>query len=227
MAPFRLGLIMPLRPLSDLSPADWFSDDVTFASVVLGPRGFDAYVRVLHRDHDGDRQEGHLDDELLTALCQVLARHTSTPEACYFGLWDGYGAIQGGEATEFLTAFSGSPRWPGRVFTPEKKRPPPAPAFAEEVIAGPKVDMMGTEHLLFTGSIEHAGQWGARPYGPDVPREINSPNLIWPADHAWFVTTNVDSEWTGVGGSAALTDDLLGDSRLEVVRTRYESKEHR
>ena len=218
---------MALRHMSDLSPAEWFCSDETASSAVLGPPGFDSYVRVLHRDHDGDRQEGHLDDELLTALCQVLARHTSTPGACYFGLWDGYGAIQGGEAAGFLTAFSGSPRWPGRVFTPEKRPPPPPPAFAADVIAGPKIDMMGIEHLLFTGSIEQAGQWGARPYGPDVPREINSPNLIWPADHAWFVTTNIDNEWTGVGGPAALADDLLRDPRLEVVRTRYESKEHR
>lgn len=227
MAPLRLGLSMPLRPLSDLSPADWFSQEVTLASCNLGPPGYDAYVRVLHRDHDGDRHEGHLDEEMLTALCQVLARHTSTPQTCYFGLWDGYGAIHGGEAAGFLTAFSGSPRWPGRVFKPEKKPPPPPPAFAAEIIAGPKIDMMGIEHLLFTGPIVEAGHWGATPYGPGIPREINSPNLMWPADRAWFVTTNIDNDWTGVGGSAALVNDLLGDSRLEVVHTRYESKDHR
>lgn len=29
----------------------------------------------------------------LTALCDVLARHTTTPDDCYFGLWEGYGWI--------------------------------------------------------------------------------------------------------------------------------------
>jgi hypothetical protein len=216
---------MPLRPLSDLSPADWFSENVTQESVVLGPPGYDAYVRVLHRDDDGDRHEGHLDDALLTALCQVLARHTSTPQTCYFGLWEGYGDITGGDAVGFLTAFSGSARWP-RVFRPEKKPPPPPPAFAPRIVDGPKVDFFH-RYLLFTGPIDEAGQWGARPYGPGIPRDINSPNLMWPADHAWFVTTNIDSEWTGVGGSAALADDLLREPSLEVVRTRYESKESR
>jgi hypothetical protein len=50
---------------------------------------------------------------------------------------------------------------------------------------------------------------------------------MWPADHAWFVTTNFEYDWTSVGGSTALADDLLREPRLEVVRTRYESKESR
>lgn len=216
---------MPLRHMSDLSPAEWFSDDVTRTSVWLGPPGYEAYVRVLHQDIDGDRWEGHLDDHLLSALCHVLARHTNTPDTCYFGLWEGYGDITGGDAVGFLTAFSGSARWP-RVFRPEKKPSPPPPAFAPEIIDGPKVDFFH-QYLLFTGALDEAGQWGARPYGPGIPRDINSPNLMWPADHAWFVTTNIESDWTGVGGSTALADDLLGEPRLEVVRTRFESREPR
>jgi hypothetical protein len=207
--------------MPDLSPADWFCRDQTLASLTLGPPGFDAYVRLLHQDDDGYRREGHLHDQLLSALCHVLARHTTTPDTCYFGLWEGYGDITGGEAVGFLTAFSGSARWP-RVFRPEKKPPPPPPAFAPEIVGGPKVDFFH-EYLLFTGPLDHAGQWGARPYGPGIPRDINSPNLMWPADRAWFVTTNIDSEWTGVGGSAALADELLNQTGLEVVRTRYDS----
>jgi len=216
---------MPLRPLSDLSPADWFSRNVTQDSVVLGPPGYDAYVRVLHRDDGGDREEGHLDDSLLAALCQILARHTGTPQSCYFGLWEGYGAITGGEAVGFLTAFTGSARWP-RVFRPEKKPAPPLPAFASEIVDGPKIDFFH-QYLLFTGPLDDAGRWGARPYGPGIPRNINSPNLMWPGDHAWFVTTNIDSDWTGVGGTTALANDLLAEPRLEVVRTRYGSEASR
>ena len=225
MAPLRLGLSMPLRHLSDLSPAEWFCEDANIASFNLGPAGYEAYVRVLHRDFDGQRPEGHLDEELLAALCDVLARHTGTPETCYFGLWDGYGSIMGGDAVGALVAFSGSSRWFGRIFRPEKPMVAP-PAFASEVLDGPKVEF-DHEYFLFAGPLDDAGRWKAKPFGPDVPRDINSPNLMWPADHAWFVMTNIDNEWTGVGGSAALANDLLSDPRLEVVRTRYESKEHR
>jgi hypothetical protein len=90
------------------------------------------------------------------------------------------------------------------------------------VIDGPKAGVAGLDHLLFAGPLRLAGRWGARPYEPGHARDINSPNLMWPADRAWFVTTNIDSTWTGVGGSADLIDDLLAEPRLEVVRTRHD-----
>lgn len=219
---------MALRPLADVSPGDWFldrGDHRTRAS--LGPSGFEAYVRVLHGDepqpHEGDlsRIEGHLDDPLLAALCDVLSRHTTTPQDCYFGLWDGYGAIQGGEAVGFLTTFAVAPLWPSRIFGREEPRPLPPPAFPPEVMNGPRLHA-GRDHLLFAGPLSRAGQWGAANYAVDLPRGgINSPNLMWPADRSWFVTTNIDSAWTGVGGSARLIADILADGRLEAVRTTY------
>lgn len=218
---------MPLRPLSDLSPADWFVDDD--ASPVLranlGPSGFEAYARVLHSEMNpghGDRYEGHLDDDVLSALTAILARHTTTPADCYFALWDGYGDIHGGDSAGFLTAFAGPVRWPGRLFTKEKPRPPVPPAFPQSVMDGPTLEILGERHFLFAGPITEAGQWGAASFGAGVPRDINSPNLMWPADHAWFVTTSIDGTWTGVGGSSALIDDLLADPALEVVRNRYD-----
>ena len=216
---------MTLRPLADLSVADWFVHDPAPASLRarVGPSGFEAYVRVLHTTTgDGERFEGHLDDVLLTALVSDLARHTTTPDRCFFALWEGYGDIHGGEAAGFLTAFSGPPKWPGRIFTREKPVAPPPPAFPPHVMAGPLLAVGGEEHLLFAGPVAEAGQWGAAGYGGGVPRDINSPNLMWPADHAWFVTTSVEGTWTGVGGSAALISTLLSDARLEVVRQRYD-----
>ncbi|NRQ49890.1 hypothetical protein [Aeromicrobium stalagmiti] len=216
---------MALIPLSDVSPADWLVDDPGPAHLRarLGPSGFTAHVRVLHaRPGEGDRDEGHLSDPLLDALCQVLARHTSTPSDCFFGLWDGYGEIHGGDAVDFLSAFSGSPRWPGRVFTREKPPPPERPAFSSPVMSGPRLGLGGEAYLLFGGPIAEAGRWGATHYRSGAPRDINSPNLMWPADHAWFVTTPIDGTWTGVGGTSDLVDDLLREPRLEVVRQRYD-----
>ncbi|MGH3458645.1 hypothetical protein [Aeromicrobium sp.] len=218
---------MSLRPLSDASAGEWLSS----ADPALGPIGFDAYVRVLHPwtdTEDGqDRIEGHLPEDLLAALVDVLARHTETPDDCFHALWDGYGDLLGGEAVGFLSFAAGPAAWPGRVFTKPKPPTPPPPAFAPEVMDGPRLTVAGREHLLFTGPVADAGQWGAATYGHGIPRDLNSPNLLWPADHAWCVATDIDTRWTGVGGPAALADDLLGDQRLEVVRTRYESGGHR
>lgn len=216
---------MTLRPLADVSPADWFvDDDASSLPLHLGPAGFESYARVLHAESspgEGDRWEGHLDDELLSALCEVLAEHTTTPDECFFALWDGFGQIYGGDSTLFLTTFSGPTRWPGRMFGKEKPPPPPPPAFPASVLDGPKVSFVHN-YLLFGGRLAEAGEWGATSYGHSIKRDINSPNLMWPADHAWFVTTNIESTWTGVGGSEALISDLLGEPRLEVVRNRYD-----
>ncbi|MDQ3158238.1 MAG: hypothetical protein M3Q98_16210 [Actinomycetota bacterium] len=218
---------MTLRPLSDMSPADWFvnSDAPLALRASLGPPGFEAYARLLHTECNagqGGRVEGHLDDTLLTALCENLAPRTTTPDDCYFGLWEGYGDIHGGEAAGFLTTFIGPPRWPGRIFRREKPPVPPPPAFPPHVMNGPLLGANNAEHFLFGGSIDEAGEWGAADYALGLPRGLNSPNLMWPVDHSWFVTTNIDRTWTGVAGTTALIDDLLRDPRLEVVRSRYD-----
>jgi hypothetical protein len=216
---------MALRPLADLTPADWFLADPAPAALRhhLGPSGFAAYVRVLHSPMGpgDDRYEGHLEGHLLEALCEDLAVHTATADDAYFGLWDGYGELYGGDAVNFLTAFSGPMRWPGRIFGKDKPPPPVPPAFAPSVLDGPKLDF-GHSYLLFGGPLASAGEWGAASYGHAITRDINSPNLMWPADHAWFVTTSIDGTWTGVGGSVELVDRLLRDDRLEVVRARYD-----
>jgi len=46
-----------------------------------------------------------------------------------------------------------------------------------------------------------------------------SPNLWWPADHAWCVATEIDHAWTYVAGSRACVDSLLSDARLEAAET--------
>lgn len=212
---------MTLRPLAELSAADWLGDVHE-----LGPAGFESYARVLHPWTDGvdgaERVDGHLPDDELAALCDVLSGHTSSAERCYFALWDGYGEIYGGESVAFLTAFTGPAPWPSRMFSKPRPKDPPPPAFASSVIDGPRLTVGSHDYLLFAGTLADAGAWGAVSYGVGVPRELNSPNLFWPDDHAWFVTTHIEGTWTGVGGSSALIDALLADPRLEVVRTRHE-----
>lgn len=218
---------MTLHPLSDLSPADWYVGDAAPLGLrsTLGPSGFTSYARLLHGEMSpghGDRTEGHLNKEILAALCEVLAKHTTTPDDCCFALWEGYGDIHGGEPAGFLTAFSGPPKWPSRIFTTEKPPPPIPPAFPPQVMEGPLLTANGQDHFLFGGPLSEAGQWGAASYGHGIPRDLNSPNLMWPTDRAWFVTTHIEGTWTGIGGSAALIDDLLRDDRLEVVRSRFD-----
>lgn len=213
---------MALRPLADLSPGDWLMNapDEWATLVTRGPSGFSSYARVLHarvEDRGDERLEGCLDPSQLAALIDILAHHTSTPESCFHALWDGFGDIEGGAAASFLTAFSGSSVYARLLRRPKEQQPPPA--FPPAVIDGPRLELTGRNYLLFAGPLADAGRWGAVPYGIDIPRDINSPNLLWPADHAWFLATDIDQGWTGVAGSAALLDELLTDPHLEVVRS--------
>lgn len=40
------------------------------------------------------------------------------------------------------------------------------------------------------------------------------PNLMFPADRSWLVSTLWDDDWTCIGGPGDLVDDLLGDPEL-------------
>ena len=216
---------MPLRHEPDVSQAAWFIDsgDAWRRLCSIGPSGFARYVRLFHPPRPGDDLtdpehlqdlEGHLDDDVLQTLIGVLARHTNSPEDCFFGLWDGFGDIHGSPSVGMLQA---EPLH-RRLFRRRRPASSPTipPAFAPEVIAGPRVRIPARDYLLFRGPLDMAGDWGAADLMPGKPRRLNSPNLIWPADHAWFVATEIDLPWTGVGGSAALIEDLVSAQGLEV-----------
>jgi|SRR5687768_3033008 len=49
-----------------------------------------------------------------------------------------------------------------------------------------------------------------------------SPNLWWPDDRAWCVATEIDFNWSYVGGSSACIEQILGDSELEALPTKPE-----
>lgn len=92
------------------------------------PEGFEAYARLLHPLHDGQRWsevapaylaegvephpypfpmpvqhvEGDMGAELVDALAPVLAAATSTPKSCHVGLWNGWGELHAGSHTSVL-----------------------------------------------------------------------------------------------------------------------------
>ena len=90
------------------------------------------------------------------------------------------------------------------------------PAFPPHVLTGPRVSIPARDYLLFRGPLSQAAQWGAADLVPGMPRELNSPNLMWPVDRAWFVATEIDLPWTGIAGTAGLIDDLLAATGLDV-----------
>jgi hypothetical protein len=80
---------MALRPLSDISRADWFVDSAAdwWTKVCLGPPGYETYARVFY-DVSEDAA-GDADVLTRATLRDILAEHTTTRNECVFGLWDG------------------------------------------------------------------------------------------------------------------------------------------
>jgi hypothetical protein len=90
-------------------------------------------------------------------------------------------------------------------------------SFFNESFAGSKVaeaqrlHLPGRDYTILAGPLSAARQIVGS-------ASIDSLNLIWPADRAWFVGTEIDFDSTLVGGTKSLIDDLLGSPELETFR---------
>jgi hypothetical protein len=145
--------------------------------------------------------DGNLPAELLRILCATLAEHTSTAACCWFCLWDGYGWLHGSPSVA--------------IMGPSGSIPVP-PALPAEVLDGPRVRLRGRDYLLFAGPLAAAPDLGwASPGGGFFSQ---SPNLLWPQDHAWCVASEIDLFCTLVAGPEALAQALVADPRLEAWR---------
>jgi hypothetical protein len=158
---------------------------------------------------------GSLPPDLLRVLCTLLAQHTSTPDSCWFCLWEGYGWLHDSSAStvEFNPA--------GALVAPESTcaggtHSWVSPILNAAVLDAPRLHLPNRDYLLFEGPLERASDFGWNmPGGRFV---IQSPNLFWPNDHAWCVASEIDLVCTLVGGSDAMVKTLLGDPRLEGYR---------
>lgn len=164
-------------PSDDVEVASWIAPRLLpFGAAKIGsvtPTGFDAYLRV-NRDVE---------------LTEVLSRHTSTPDRCWFCLWDGYGYLHGAGSVQYLFSWSAD--------TPAAEHVPP-PAAPTPKLRTSRVRLPNRDYLLFTGPVEQAAGWQ------------DGPNLWWPDDRAWCVASEIDLDYTLVGGSQGLGDELAG-----------------
>lgn len=146
-------------------------------------------------------REGTLSAGDVAAAVEVLAAHTTTPEHCWFCLWDGYG--WGG--TVLARSHDDHSGRAGSSSPLRVRDPIPA-----AVRSGPRVVLPNREYLLYEGPIGAALAF--------VDSEGQTPNLWWPKDRAWCVASEIDLPWTYVAGSAALVANLLAERRIEAQR---------
>jgi len=127
-------------------------------------------------------------------LAEVISAWTTSPERCWFCLWDGYGW----ENARLLTP----------VGEPAVRLPDPIP---ENVRQGRRVRLPKRDYLLYTGPLE------AVLASVSLSGQEQTPNLWWPVDRRWFVGSEIDLAWTYVGGPAEMIEALLADARIEAL----------
>lgn len=149
--------------------------------------------------------QGTLETSRVKALASVLSRHTATPDACWFCLWEGYGYLSPGGTAAFTQVAVSGPRplrWlrlrAARRRLRWRRMKPPRPHQA-------RVDLPNRGYLLFTGSVRQAAGWE------------DGPNLWWPDDRAWCVASEIDFGYTYVGGSRALIKEVIANPELEAL----------
>ncbi|WP_327288759.1 hypothetical protein [Streptomyces sp. NBC_01198] len=79
---------------------------------------------------------------------------------------------------------------------------------------GPLLVLPHRRYVLFAGELADIERWeaefgGGRPCAP--------PAFVWPADHRWCFTSDVDPHWAGIGASAAAIESLTARTDVDVV----------
>ena len=126
----------------------------------------------------GQAPVGRRPQVLVAPLIENLKPLTTTPDHCFFAIWEGFGDSVAHHFTE------------------------------------PTLNLPHRRYHVFEGPIE-----ASRTSFSDASFVHTSANLWWPADRAWFVSTEIDHAWSYVGGSRELIDALLNDIRLDSVET--------
>ncbi|WP_421529229.1 hypothetical protein [Mycobacterium sp. THU-M104] len=167
-----------------------------------------------------DPSTGELASWALDALCTTLARHTTTPQVCYFAVWEGWGWLhEQSHSTGFMTLPSSVTSYyaPDGLIPEDVHRPEPAPTEWQLDVSGPTFSLPpDRNYYLFEDDIGAAARIG---YWVNEDFFIaQSPSFFWPADHAWCVATEIDDDSTFIGGAHELVDQLCASELIEVLQ---------
>ena len=161
----------------------------------------DPLARRSDRWDDGEPEKGNLTLNSLQQLCTVLGEHTSTPDECFFAMWDGWGQLRGGHARVEMTR--------------DGRGVPASPLLSPNELSVERVHLPGRAYLLMSGPLTAVSDL-ARYDGPDT-WVSQTPALIWPADESWCLASEIDLDSTLVGGPRPAIDQLVSSPSLEAM----------
>jgi hypothetical protein len=79
----------------------------------------------------------------------------------------------------------------------------------------PKVTLYADwDYVLVLAGPDQAATWRPAPDGENNWKSTELPDLVFPENRTWLVSTLWDDDWTCIGGTEALISDLLQDPVL-------------
>lgn len=183
---------------SDGTAAGWIASNLgTFGTVGgLAPRDYERYLLLDYRDRGDDHPGFEGVCRLFEQLAGVLLGHTSTPDSCWFAIWEGYGF----ESSSTLVAATPTNVRQRARFARERQRFRREDArrrrsVRESLGAIPTFELPNRRYHLLRGPVRAASQI-ERPDG-GFPQP---PDLWWPDDRRWFVAGDTDLDWCCIAG---------------------------
>ncbi len=211
---------------SDTSPAKWVEESTAARPRGLGqlmPDGFEAYARVLHpaidADHDPVRWStvatwtGRKVHRLMQfERIAAIPDHPNARPPWGDRPRAGEGPLL--KLAEILARFTTRASdcwiavWEGFGGI----------EMIEELASAPRMRTPHRGYLLFHGPLESVSLLRR------VGAPLAAPNLWWPENRAWCVSTDIDLNSTYVGGSKDCIGQLMRDARLEVFEAFIEDR---
>jgi hypothetical protein len=196
-----------IRVPSDASAALWIAPTLGSFGTVGGlvPGGYERYLLFDYRGGEPRGWDGVC--RLFEQLVPVLARHTSTPDHCWFAIWEGYGFDTS------MTLLGAMPRdeEERRDVERERQRLREDDAQRNKSIRTalsrlPSFDLPNRRYYLVSGAITTASEI-ERPDG----KFPQPPDLWWPEDRWWFVGGDTDLDWCYIAGSVRLVSEVAAE----------------
>ncbi|MBP2436958.1 hypothetical protein [Microbacterium amylolyticum] len=202
--------------------------------VGVDPHSGSGDVRDLAGWRYHDPEDGNLEPDVLAATSRHFIAHTPTPDDAYAAVWDGWAEIvgaplSGGSGAAMRYAGGKDPRHDavlassfrdafGSIFRKPRWR---AGILPDDVSRGPRLPMVGRDHILFRaplGHWEHDSWPESTPWCAPERMRVFSPSLMWPEDRSWVLMTDPDDNSTIIAGSEALIDAICADDAIEALR---------
>lgn len=170
-------------------------------------------------------------------LSDILAAHTTTPDEGYAAIWGGFGGLLGffgdtpSRATLIMSDNPVHERMLGqsirdRFNNPFRKAVWQPGILSDEISKGPRLELPDREYVLFSAAPSGFADpdwildapWRDRPQeAQGFAPQAQHPNLVWPADHAWIMVSEIDYDSTVIGGSAELIAAICAAPSLEAL----------